>query len=175
LNTQSSQAPPPLVARIHKKRLYLLAAVALGGYVLMFFLPGQGRFELAAFGLMSTIFAVYVVRETFRSDAKVVIDHRGVLDKRLGVGTIRWEDITGIYVKPLRSIDHICLEVADEQKYLRKRSKLTNASAKFLKATNKISPFNINTGVLDASADEIYAAIVHGCEYYASAGPSEKR
>jgi hypothetical protein len=169
MNSTARQPPPPLVARIHKKRLYLMAGLAFAGYLLMFVLPGQGRFELAVYGLMSTIVAVYVVKESLRSDAKVVIDHRGVLDKRLGMGTIRWHDIKGIYVKPLRSIDHICLEVVNESRYLNKRSAFSNAAAKFLKVSNKISPFNINTGVLDARRDDIYNAIVQGCEYYASA------
>lgn len=163
------------MVRIHKKRLFILSGVALGGYALMYFLPGQSRFELIVYGLMSSIVAVYVVKESLRSDTKVLIDHHGVLDKRLGMGTIRWHDITGIYVKKLKHFDHICLEVADEQKYLQKRSAFTNAAAKFLKSTNKISPFNIGTGVLDAGADEIYAAIVHGCEYYGSAAERNTR
>jgi|SRR6185436_3095074 hypothetical protein len=147
----------------------MMGGGAFAGYALMFVLPGMGRFELAVYGLMVTIFAIWAAREFFKSDAKVVIDRRGVLDKRLGLGIIRWQDIDGIYVKKLRSIDHICLEVANQQKYLKRRSAISNAAAKFLKTTNKISPFNINTGVLDASSDEIYAAIVHGCAYYAGA------
>jgi hypothetical protein len=174
LNSQHIQEPRPLRARINRKQLYLMAGLAFAGYGVMFVLPGQGRFELVVFGVISTIIAIYVVKASFRSDARVVIDHRGVLDKRLGVGTIRWQDIRGIYVKKLKSIDHICLEVENENKYLNKRSTFTNLAAKFLKATNKISPFNINTGVLDAGPDEIYAAIVHGCEYYAGSEPTEK-
>ena len=166
MEQQDLQAPRPLMARINKKRLYMMVGVALAGYAAMFILPGQGRLELAVFGLISTIVAIYTVREAFRSDVKVVIDHRGVFDRRLGMGTIRWQDIEGIYVKKLKSIDHVCLEVADEQKYFARRSAFTNLAARFLRATNKISPFNINTGVLDAATDEIYAAIVHGREYY---------
>ncbi|MEP6848176.1 MAG: STM3941 family protein [Acidobacteriota bacterium] len=149
-----------------------MTGFALAGYALMFVL-GLSRFEMVVYGLMITIVLVYVLKEFRRSDAKVIIDRHGVLDKRLRMGTIRWHDIKGIYIKPLKSIDHICLEVANEQRYLSRRSTLANLAAKFLKATNKISPFNINTGVLDASCDEIYCAIVHGCEYYASAVPED--
>jgi hypothetical protein len=156
--------------------MYMMTAFALAGYGAMFVLPGQRRFELVVFGLISTIILIYVVKEMFfGSDLKVVIDQNGVLDTRLGVGVIRWKDINGIYMEQLKSIDHVCLDVLNEDRYLSKRSAVNNLGAKFLKATNRISPFNINTGLLDAGPDEIYAAIVHGCKYYAGSEPVERK
>jgi hypothetical protein len=84
------------------------------------------------------------------------------------VGTIAWKDIERVYAAHLNNIPHICLDVSAERKYLAKRSSLAVLMLKFNKPASNISPFNINAGVLDISADEIYDAIVRGREHHAA-------
>src|SRR5205085_4469386 len=113
---------------------------------------------------------VYAVKEMLTTGARVIIDRRGVLDKRIGMGVISWEDISGVYTTNLNNVPHVCLEVINEKKYLADRSIVTVAALKFHKYKNNISPFSINAGVLDTSADEIYNAIMEWREYYSVRG-----
>ena len=160
--------PPSLCAHVDKSKLYFFTAALPVLFALLYFVLKVSRFELIVWGSLIVIALVYAVKELVRSDVRVVVDHRGVLDKRNGMGTIAWKDIERVYVEHLNNVPHICLDVRAEKKYLAKRSSLAVLMLKFNKRANNISPFNINAGVLDVSADEIYDAIVSGTEHYAA-------
>jgi len=138
-----------------------LAPVALG--LLYFFV---NRTQLIVFGICVVIAVIYGVKELISGAGRVVIDERGVLDSRLGLGTVRWRDITNVYVKELHNIPHVCLEVNGADRYLSKRSAATRGLLKLHHKTQGIPAFNINTGVLELGAGEIYHAIMTNWEYY---------
>jgi hypothetical protein len=160
-------APPTFVARLDKRKLYLMAAGAIAGYAALFYFVGN--VQRGILGFVVVVAVGYALKEAFTNNTKVVIDRSGVFDSRLNVGTIRWQDITGVSVEELQHFDVVCLELANEEKYLKKRSSMTNAAMKYNEKMNKLSQFQINPSVLDASANEIYYAITRGREYYSAA------
>jgi hypothetical protein len=164
MNPNEGTTPPALEAQINKKKMFLMIAAGLAGYAVLYF--SLSLIPLVVTGVVLVFVIGYLLKEALTNSTRVVIDEKGVMDSRMGMGTIRWNDITDVYVAELNNIDIVCLEVADDQKYLNRRSGAAAASLKFSKALNNVSPFNINTGVLDAGADEIYSAIVAGREYY---------
>ena len=156
--------PPRLVARVDKKRLYWMLALAVCAFFASYFLAS--RFEFVVFAVCIVIALVYGIRLALRDDARGIIDERGVLDSRLTYGIIRWSDIARVYVSEYQHNDHVCLELTNPEHYLKRHSIVTRGLLKFHQARNKISPFNINTRVLDVSTDEVYRAILEGWRFY---------
>jgi len=156
--------PPRLVARVDKKRLYWMLALAVCAFVVSYFLAS--RFEFVVLSVCIVIALVYGIRLALRDDTQVVIDERGVLDSRLAYGLIRWRDITRVYVSEYQYNEHVCLELVNPEHYLKRHSIVTRGLLKFHQARNKISPFNINTRVLDVSTHDIYHAIIENWTFY---------
>ena len=155
--------PPRLVARVDKKRLFWMLALTVCGFGVSYFLAS--RFEFAVFTVCIVIALVYGIRLALR-DERVIIDERGVLDSRLAYGIIRWRDIARVYVSEYQNNEHVCLELVNPEHYLKRHSIVARGLLKFHQVRNKISPFNINTRVLDVSTDEVYRAIVEGRSFY---------
>jgi hypothetical protein len=156
--------PLRLVARTDNKKMYLalvIAVLALGSASFL-----ASRFEIAVLASGVVIGIVVGVRETLRGNTRVVIDELGILDNRLGLGTIRWRDLRSVYVTRRYNIAHVCLEVENSSQYLRRRSVITNLLLKYRERQTDIPPFSINTGVLDIGAGEIYEAIISNWEFY---------
>ena len=156
---------PKLEAHVDRKKLYLMLVLAVCGYALMawFFLDRIERYILGA-GVAIAI--GYGVKDMLLNNARIVIDERGVLDSRLGLGWIRWRDITRVYIAQYQNVDHVCLDVVDPTHYLNKRSIGMRGLMKFHQKANNISPFNINVGVLDVGAEELHEAIISGMNSY---------
>ena len=156
--------PPRLTARVNKQKLYLMLAGSVVAYgVLYFFLS---RVEMIILGFCVVIAIIYGLKQLLVGDSRVVVDERGVFDSRLGFGTIRWRDITNVYVTEFNSIPHVCLELVDPNRYLKSRSMAVKGLLKFHEKKNKITPFNINTGVLDTGPSDIYDAIQANWQFY---------
>jgi hypothetical protein len=168
---RNETSPPKLKAHVDRKRLYMMLAIAICGYVLMawFFLD---RFERYILGAGVAIAVGFGVKEMLLNKARIVIDERGVLDSRLGLGWIRWRDITHVYIAQYQNVDHVCMDVVDPSRYLNKRSIAVRGMLKFHQKANNISPFSINVGVLDVGAEELYETIIAGMNSY-GAGRSE--
>jgi len=164
MNPPEPETPPKLVARVDRRKLYLMMALAVCAYGVAFFLAS--RFEFVVMGIALAVGLAYGIKELLTNKTKIVIDRNGVLDTRLGMGTIAWQDITRIYVQQFQNNDHICLEVTDQTKYLNRRSTAVRTSLKLTARYNKMSPFNINTRVLDVGTDELYEAILHSAHHY---------
>src|SRR4030095_3485454 len=156
--------PPRLVARVDKKRLYWMLALAVCAFAVSYFLAS--RFEFVVLSACIAVALVYGIRLALRDDTRVIIDERGVLDSRLAYGIIRWRDIARVYVSEYQNNEHVCLELVNPEHYLKRHSIVTRGLLKFHQARNKISPFNINTRVLDVSTDEIYHAVLEGWKFY---------
>jgi hypothetical protein len=158
----SMAAVPRLEARVDKKRLTMMIGIAVTVYAGIVFFAGAGKVYNALLGIAVVTGVVYGVKELFQDGTRVIIGPRGVLDKRNPFGTIAWADIERVYVVNNNSVNHICLDLVDEEKYFRKSSKAAKWALKFTKAKTKVSPFNINMGTLDVAAEEVYRAIERG-------------
>jgi hypothetical protein len=54
----------------------------------------------------------------FRSGPQVVIDDEGIEDRRMKIGTIRWEDIRSLSIGSVNSAKFLCIELVDPDPYL---------------------------------------------------------
>ena len=132
--------------------------------VLAFFLNiWRIYFLLIPFFLLA---AISTVREFFNQGPQVIINQQGVFDKRFGVGIIYWKDIKRVYGVSLDGIKHVCLELYDENIYLKKRSFAAKILYKLRQTATGVSRFNIVTSYLDLNYDEIFETILKGCEIY---------
>src|SRR5262245_45796344 len=138
MKTPLTDAPPKIVARVDRKKLYFVLGVAVCAYGASFFLAS--RFELVVMGVALAIGLAYGVKELLTNKTRIVVDKNGVLDTRLQMGTIDWHDISSVYVTrgKKQHWDYICLEVADAKKYLDRRNVAARASIKFNAAYNKM-------------------------------------
>ena len=163
-NVNGTAVPRPLVVGVNKQKLWLIVGLAPVAWGVLYFFVG--RVELVIFGICVLIAVAYGLKEAIWGKSKVTIDSDGVTDSRLGLGTARWRDIRNVYIKELHNIPHVCLEVSTAEQSLGNRSAATKGLLKFHQKTQGIPPFNINTGVLELGAGEIYHAIMANWEYY---------
>lgn len=172
MNPSSDTCPPNIEAYSQTKQMALVFGIALVAFMALYFFFNVKTFYLVVLGGFLVVTAIYLVRDFFDKGPRVVINHQGVFDKRLGIGTIPWKDIKRVYGVSLNKIDHVCLELYNEDAYLSRRAAITNLSGKFNKTTTGISPFSIVTANLDYDYQEIFQAIANGCEIYA---PKQKK
>ncbi len=99
---------------------------------------------------------VFYLFQLFRRSPTVVIDDSGVFDRRLGVGTIAWEDISRAAVTRLFGSQRcISLWLRNEEHYL---SRLSAQRAWLMQVGNPggASPFRIQFAGLTPRLDEAY-------------------
>jgi len=97
---------------------------------------------------------------------RLVIDEQGILDRTIGVGLIRWEDIEGAHVKSLSGNDFICLELRDPQAYLGRpgrRGRLMRAMRSANQALG-FTEFNVNLTGLPVGVAEVFELVVKRLE-----------
>jgi hypothetical protein len=74
---------------------------------------------------------------------RLVIDDRGVLDRRLAVGTIVWDDIQDVHVKRVSGRPQLCLDLVNAAKY----------TSRLPQPLRKLVPLNRQLGLTDLSVD----------------------
>jgi|SRR5579883_3266713 len=96
--------------------------------------------------------------QLLRRGPTVVIDDSGVLDLRLGVGAIAWDDISSVSVTRLGNQRCISLWLRNEERYL---SRVSALSAWLSRAggAEGLSPFRIKFAGLTPGLDEAYARL----------------
>ena len=115
-------APERLECRPSRRKslgLLLMTAALLGTCWFCTTLPGWdaqavGWVGLAFFGLAG----VMLVRQAVRIGPVVVIDADGLTDRRLGVGPIGWQEITGYRTVTVESTRLLCLDLAEPDQFL---------------------------------------------------------
>ncbi|TPG66660.1 STM3941 family protein [Hymenobacter nivis] len=117
-----------------------LAFVAVGGWMVV----SEGNW---GGGLASVFFfgacAAIGAWQFFDSRPRLQISDAGITDRTLGVGTIRWHDIAGAYVRSVNREFFICLHLRNEAAYVGRLSPLKQK----LKAANQalgFTPIAIN-------------------------------
>jgi hypothetical protein len=54
----------------------------------------------------------------FRTGPQIVINDEGIEDRRLKIGVILWEDVRSLSIGSVNSVQFLCVEVLDPEKYL---------------------------------------------------------
>ena len=96
-----------------------------------------------------------ILFQLFRRRPTVIIDDSGVMDTRLGVGYIAWEDIASISVADIHRQRFISLWLRDEAKFLSR----TSRSKRLLRRANRalgFSPFSLSFAGLSPGLNEVY-------------------
>jgi hypothetical protein len=93
------------------------------------------------------------------SRPRLVIDEQGITDRTLRCGRIPWREIVDARVNVVHGQPFICLELRNEEPFLRK---LSPAGRALLKANRALgfSALNINLGGLDADPHEVYELVL---------------
>jgi hypothetical protein len=165
MNNSKPVFPVSLEAKIATKQMLMFFLIALGAFIVLWLFAPIKTFYLIVFGLGLVVAGFYVVKNLMDTSPSVVINSCGVFDKRLPFGVMLWKDIKRVYCVSIENIDYVCLELHNEDKYLSRNAAVGNLLTKLNKTATGVSQFNINTGILDVDAEEIYQAITRGCEF----------
>ncbi len=166
MDSNSNIQPPKIEAYSQPKQIAAMLGISVVCFLALYFFFNIKPLYLIILGVGIVIAGFYAAKDLLDKSPRVVINHQGVFDKRMGVGTISWKDIKRVYGVTLENIDHICLELYDEKKYLQNRNAVANFSSKAYKGASGISPFSIVTTNLNVERDTIFEAIMQGCEIY---------
>ena len=165
MNNSKPAFPVSLEAKIATKQMLMYFLIGLTGFVVLWLFAPIKTFYLIVMGLALVVAGFYVVKNLMDTSPTVVINARGVFDKRLTAGIMLWKDIKRVYCVSIDNIDYVCLDLHNEEKYLSRNAAVGNLLIKANSSMTGISRFNINTGILDVDAEEIYQAITRGCEF----------
>jgi hypothetical protein len=135
----------------------LVAIVAV--YLILGYLPFPILIAAAALGL------VLAIRALRGNDTEpcIIIDDKGVFDKRLKVGVIRWEDIRRIKSHTLSGAEYISLDLHNMRTYEGRRPVWLRMAAKTQRMSG-MSPIAISTNGLDMDRAHLVKLIHQGCE-----------
>lgn len=92
------------------------------------------------------------------SRPRLIIDDEGVYDRTLSAGKIPWADIRSVRLQSINSQSFICLELSDEDRYLKNASPTRRA----LIAANRALGFaalNLNLSNLNADIFEVFELV----------------
>ncbi|RSK31759.1 STM3941 family protein [Hymenobacter metallilatus] len=131
------------------------ALLTLGGLVFVamgvFMIVTEGKWGL---GLVSIAFfgmcAVVGVWQFFDTRPRLQLSDAGILDRTLGVGLIPWTDIANAYVRGINHEYFICLQLYNEEAYVRRLPPLkrrlasANAALGFTMLSVNLSGVNLN-------------------------------
>ncbi len=108
---------------------------------------------------LCALLLVFLLLQLLRRGPTVVIDDSGVLDVRLGVGTIAWGDISSVSITQLGHQRCISLWLRNEDQYLSRASSLSASLSRFGEQVEGLSPFRLKFAGLTPGLDEAYARL----------------
>jgi hypothetical protein len=97
---------------------------------------------------------VVVPKQLFKRGPQVVIDERGIEDRRAKLGLIEWIDVTSLTVGEIHAQKFLSIEVSNPQKYLERLSNAGRIAAQANRALG-FSEITIGFSGLSHSADEV--------------------
>lgn len=106
------------VAPGNKWRALLLAIAAVGGFYFLFGYIPTIVWLIGPIVLIALVFSAVRGQST---DPVIILDDEGVLDRRLKVGVIRWDDIRRIKSYSLSGAEYISLELHNAKTYTSRR------------------------------------------------------
>jgi len=141
--------------------------LGLAGLAVLMILAGYDAARNAsgyiqAAGWLGTPFAglalVVILLQLFRRSPTVVIDDSGVLDRRLGVGLIPWQDISSVSITQISNQRFISLWLRDDERY-RSRASPWRRGAIRLSQRMGFSPFKMQFRGLTPGLEDAYAIL----------------
>jgi len=155
-------SPTPTEIRVlptNKLRTALVAAAALGGlYWFLGYMPVPGW--IAGVGI-----AIALVYRTIKGDSKdpvIILDERGIFDRRLKVGVIRWDDIRRAVPFSLQGIEYLSLDLHDMKSYEARRPLWLKLLSKGQRLVG-MSSVSIMANGLDMDLDTLMNKIQERC------------
>ncbi len=141
-------------------KLGLIAFVAMVAlYLYLGYLPLT---ILVAGGVLALVLLFNALRGE-STDPCIVIDEKGVFDRRLKCGVIRWEDIRRITLHSLSGAEYISLDLHNLNTYEGRRPVWLRLAAKTQRLSG-MSPIAISTNGLDMERAALLRLIHQGCE-----------
>ena len=140
-----------------------MGLIALVAMVALYLILGYLPFTVL---LAGGVLAIVLLFSALRGDSKdpcIVIDEQGVLDRRLKVGVIRWEDIRRITLHSLSGAEYISLDLHNMNTYEARRPAWLRLTAKTQRLSG-MSPIAISTNGLDMERAALLRLIHQGCE-----------
>jgi hypothetical protein len=113
-----------------------------------------GWFGLVFFALGTVVIPLRLLRR----GPVVIIDDAGVLDRRLGVGLIPWQDISSVSISQIRNQRFISLWLRNEEHYLSRWPTWRRAGSGLSEGLG-VSPFSMQFRTLTPSLDDAYARL----------------
>jgi hypothetical protein len=141
-------------------RAALVAAVAMVAFYLYF---GYLPYILWVIGIITLIFLLYNLVTRQNKGPVITLDDEGVLDKRLKVGVIHWEDIRRIKSHDLEGALYISLELHDQKSYEARRPLWLKLLSQFQRV-HGMSATSISTNGLDIDHETLVDMIHEGCQ-----------
>ena len=139
-----------------------LAGLAVGMILGSFYIARNYGESAEAVGWTGAVFftlcLIAILFQLFRRVPTVVIDDLGVLDRRMRIGRISWDDISSVSVQQVRSTHFVSLWLRNEEQYL---SHSPNGM-RILGRINRemgFSPFSMSFVGLTPGWDDAYARI----------------
>ena len=153
----------PTEIRAQPKYPWKIGLIAFVAIVAVYLVLGYLPFlMLIAAGVLALVLAISAIRG-HDTDPCIIIDDKGVFDRRLQVGVIRWEDIRRIKSHSLSGAEYISLDLHNMNTYEARRPLWLRASAKTQRLSG-MSPIAISTNGLDMDRAALLKLIHQGCE-----------
>lgn len=138
--------------------LLVIALVFIGIGISLLMTEGATPANWAVVLLFSAAGLVFL-RQLFDKRPRIILDAEGIEDSKLkGIGKILWQDIANAYIKRMRGITFICLELKTPEKYGVSKGALHKARQKADDLIG-VTPLIITTSQVDRSEKEILALI----------------
>lgn len=144
------------------KNLRTLLICALG-MVLLYLYLGYLPIIIWVAGILIVIAFVFRIITGEGKGPVIVLNDEGVLDKRLRVGVIRWEDIRRIRSHDVEGATYISLELHDTKPYEARRPLWLKLLSQ-VQRVHGMSSTSISTVGLDIDHNSLVALVHEGCE-----------
>ena len=116
--------------------------------------------------LCGGVFVAIVVHSAVRgesTDPCIILDDEGVLDKRLKVGVISWDDIRRISLYDLQGAQYVCLELHNAEMYTARQPSWLKLASKTQRLVG-MSSMSLSTSGMDMDSKTLAGLLHERCE-----------
>lgn len=152
----------PIEIRVAPVNYWRLALIFIAGPAVLYFLLGYlPTIVWIVFPICIVVLLVRMIMGTPKGPV-IVLNEKGVLDRRLKIGVIKWDDIRSIKSYSLSGAEYISLELHDSGKYTARRPFWLGALSQVYRFFG-MSTIAISTNGLDVDHASIVYLLHEGC------------
>lgn len=140
-----------------------MALIAFGALVALYFYLGYLPVTALIAGAVIVVLLVYTAVRGESTEPCVILDDEGVLDKRLQVGVISWDDIRRITSHDLQGAQYVSLELHNPEIYEARQPGWLRLAGK-AQRLHRMSSMSISTSGLEVDTETLANMIHEGCE-----------